>query len=302
MENVHGFASEQSQLLGVVHGVRNRWRAKRALRGAAITLGAGFVVLLASSYAMHLLKYSDAAVLGARIGAALAIIALAVRFIVLPLMPRFRDDQVALYLEEHEPSLDAAVVTAVEVQRGLPSDKAMPRSPAFIERLTHAALASVHRIGDGRRVDAGELRTNGGIFAAVAALALVATFIGPSALRHSLRLLLTPWDKSAPASLFSIAVEPGNVTIARGGDQMIAARLRGFEAERVELLVRSADSASWKRLAMAPDSVGRYAFRLFDIGTKTQYAVESNGVRSSTYTIDVANLPFVKRLDLEYRF
>jgi len=47
---------------------------------------------------------------------------------------------------------------------------------------------------------------------------------------------------------------------------------------------------------------GRYAFRLFDIAAKTQYAVEANGVRSTTYTIDVSNLPYVKRLDLQYRF
>src|SRR5262245_45181346 len=116
MESVHGVPSQQ--LLGVVRGVRSRWRAKRALRGAAITIGAGFLVLLASSYAMHALKYSDGAVLGARIVAALAIVALAVWFIVLPILPRVRDEQVALYLEEHEPTLDATVVTAVEVQNG----------------------------------------------------------------------------------------------------------------------------------------------------------------------------------------
>ena len=38
MESVHGLPSEQAQLLGVVRGVRNRYRAKRALRGAAITV------------------------------------------------------------------------------------------------------------------------------------------------------------------------------------------------------------------------------------------------------------------------
>ena len=41
---------------------------------------------------------------------------------------------------------------------------------------------------------------------------------------------------------------------------------------------------------MMPDSAGKFAFRLFDIGNKTQYAVEANGVRSPTFTLDVANL------------
>src|ERR1043166_76528 len=123
----------------------------------------------------------------------------------------------------------------------------MRRSPALVDRLTRNALDRVHRVSDGRAVDAGELRTTGGMFAAVAALAFVVTFFGPPALRHGLRLLVAPWNNAEPATLFSIAVEPGNATVAKGGDQLIAARLRGFQSDRVELLVRSADSASWAR-------------------------------------------------------
>src|SRR5262245_43261933 len=101
MESIRGVGLPSDQLLGVVRGVRNRWRAKRAIRGAAITLGGGFLILLATTSAMHALKYSDAAVLTGRIIAVLAIVALAIWSIILPLRPRFRDEQVALYLEEH---------------------------------------------------------------------------------------------------------------------------------------------------------------------------------------------------------
>ena len=45
MDSVHGFATDQGQLAGVVRGVRNRWRLKRALHGATLTVAAGFVVL-----------------------------------------------------------------------------------------------------------------------------------------------------------------------------------------------------------------------------------------------------------------
>src|SRR5262249_43958393 len=99
-----------------------------------------------------------------------------------------------------------------------------------------------------------------------------------------------------------LAVDPGTVTVPKGGAELISAHLRGFQSDRVELLVRSADSANWARLPMAADSTGRYAFRLFDIGAKTQYLVEANGVRSTVYMIDVSNLPYVKELDLQYRF
>ena len=42
--------------------------------------------------------------------------------------------------------------------------------------------------------------------------------------------------------------------------------------------------------------------RLFDITERTEYYVESNGVRSALFRIDVANLPYVKKIDLEYRY
>src|SRR5512143_236363 len=303
MESVHGLPSEQSQLLGVVRGVRNRYRAKRVLRGAAITVAAGWLVLAAAAYTMSFFKYSDASVLTCRIVAVVTIAAIAAWFIVLPLLPRLGDAQVALYLEEHERSLKATVITAVEMQTSGPAAEATGlRSPAFIQRLTRAALERVHVAGDGRTIDAGELRTNGGILAAIAAAALLVTMFGPPVLRHGVRLVTVPWNNAEPASLFSILVEPGNVTVAKGGDELLEARLRGFQSDNVELLVRSADSANFTRLPMTADSAGRYAYRLFDIGGKTQYAVEANGVRSTTYTIDVSNLPYVKRMDLQYRY
>ena len=49
MESVHGMSSEQSELLGVVRGVRNRYRTKIALRGAAITLATALATLWATS-------------------------------------------------------------------------------------------------------------------------------------------------------------------------------------------------------------------------------------------------------------
>ena len=159
MESIHGLPSEQSQLLGVVRGVRNRYRAKRALRGAAITVAASWAVLLVASYAMSVLKYGDAAVLTTRILSVVAIVGIIARFIVRPLLPKFRDDQVALYLEEHEKSLSATVITAVEMQSAPRRATSGLRSPAIIERLTRGALERVHKTGDGRAIDAGELGT-----------------------------------------------------------------------------------------------------------------------------------------------
>jgi len=69
MESVHGMSSEQSELLGVVRGVRNRYRAKIAMRGAAITLAAALEVEhaaneLAERYEEINLLYTISEILG----------------------------------------------------------------------------------------------------------------------------------------------------------------------------------------------------------------------------------------------
>ena len=301
MESVHG-STHESQLLGVVRGVRSRYRAKLALRGAAITIAAGWALIALGGVVMNAFHYADPVVLTVRIIAITAILGMIAWFIVRPLLPKLHDEQVALYLEENERSLKASVITAVEMQNGERAGVIAARSPALIDRLTRTALERVRLAGDGKAIDAGELKMNGGILAAVLGAALLLTMFGPPALRNGLKLVAVPWRGDAAASLFSIAVDPGNATIAKGGDQLISANLRGFQSDRVELLVRPADSTSWTRVPMTADSTGKYAFRLFDIGSKTQYSVEANGVRSSTYTLDVSNLPFVKQIDLQYRY
>src|SRR4051812_16767002 len=114
MEHVHGIG-EQPDLLKVVHGVRGRWKAKHALRGATLTVGARFVVYALTSWAIHAAASSATAIVAGRVASIASLVVLAFVFIVRPLLPKVRDEQVALYLEEHEPSLEGAMVTAVEV-------------------------------------------------------------------------------------------------------------------------------------------------------------------------------------------
>ena len=237
MESAHGPGVPSQQLIGVVRGVRNRYRAKRALRGAAITIAASWAILALSAYAMNALHYGDAAVITIRIVSLLAIAAVAIVSIVLPLRPKFDDQRVAMYLEEHEHSLKASVLTAVEMQSSGTAPSPALRSPALIERLTRAAVERVHSVNDGRTIDAGELRTNGGILAAVVAAALVLTIFGPPVIRNGVRLVVAPWNRADATNPFGITVSPGNTTVAKGGDLMIDARLRGFTSDTVELLV-----------------------------------------------------------------
>ena len=196
MESTHSLASQE--LLGVVRGVRTRYRAKILLRGAAIAVAGTWVTLALATYGANTFKYSDNAVLGARILTALVTLGLIGWFVVRPLLPKLGDDKVALYLEEHERSLKASLITAVEVNAGRAWTN-VPRSPALTDRLTSSALKRAHAANDGRAIDAGELRTNGGILAAVMVGAFLLTMFGPQVLRDGLRLIAAPWGSPVAA-------------------------------------------------------------------------------------------------------
>ena len=302
MESAHGILSERNRLAGVVRDVRARWRLKRALYGATITLVAGFVMLAVAAWVMNAVRYAPTPVLVTRIVALASVLAVTIRYLILPLLRNPDDEQVALYLEEHEPTLDGALLTAVDVGNREAKSGGGTLSQALAARLLRSALDRIRTVDDGRRVDAADLTRTGAIFAAVLAAAVLTLLVGPTSLRYGMGVSLAPWRTASATGLFAIAVTPGNATVARGGDQLVTASLRGFQSDRVELVVRGADSTTWTRLLMLADSTGAYAFRLFDVGAPLDYAVEASGVRSPTFHLNVANLPYVKQIDLQYRY
>ena len=102
-----GEVNARAQLLEVVRQVRRRWRIKLALRGAVGFLLAGLIAILAIAYTLEALKFSPDAIFWFRIVTALVFVAAGAWFFARPLSRKVTDEQVALYLEEHEPSLDS---------------------------------------------------------------------------------------------------------------------------------------------------------------------------------------------------
>ena len=292
--------SSYGELLRVIRHVRNRWRLRLALRGAAIVLAAGLLALAVSAFGIDQLRYSTWAVWVFRAFTYLGLIGLTVRFIVLPLGRRVTDEQVALYLEENDPSLQAAVVSAVEVG----AEKNRPNlSLALIERLVEAAYDSCQSNQYGRLIERQRLHRASGTMAVVALLGMLAVLLSPAFLRHGASLLLNPWRSARAANPYFIVVEPGHLGVARGADQLVYARLMGFDSDRVEIGVKSEQEEKFQRWPMMVDGdEGRYMFMLLDLNNATDYFVEASGVRSPVFRIDVSDLPYVSRVDLEYRF
>lgn len=287
----------REQLRSVVTLVRRRWRTRTVLRGAAITLAVLVFWLVAGGILLDQVRFSPAAVVVLRGIGWLALLGAAAWFVLRPGLRRVSDEQVALYIEEHEPGLGSLVVNAVE-QAGVPGAE---RSLA--DRVVADAVAQLRDRDDGRGIDRRPLQQAGAGLGGLLAVGALFVALGSPGLRQAVRTLLVPWEDAAAATPYAVLVEPGHATVARGGDQEIVARLRGFTTSQVEILYRTGAEPEWHRMAMAhDDSAAAFVFRLFDLTEPTEYVVEANGVRSPVYRLNVADLPAVQRFSVEVRF
>ena len=139
-------------LVEIIHQVRRRWRYKLALRGAVGVLGLGVAVLLLSAYGLESWRFSAGSIVGFRILLGVALTALVGWFLVRPLMRRVSDEQVALYIEEHEPSLQEAIVSAIEVEKASrTAGTQSPHSAALVRAWWSRRSRSVRRFRSAAR-------------------------------------------------------------------------------------------------------------------------------------------------------
>jgi len=292
-----------AELLRVIRGVRRRWRLKVALRGAAIVLGFGLLAFGIAAFALDHFRYSPWAIATFRILAYAAVIALVARYLAIPLLTRLGDERVALYVEEHDPNLQAALLSAVawdpeRVERERPD-----LSPALAGRLLEEVIDRCETIDYGRAVEGRSLQRFTGAFAAVALAGMMAVLLSPAFIRQAAPFLLIPWGFGAGETPYQIAATPGDAQLARGSDQMIVAKLLGFDSEAVEISVRRGAQGVWERgpMSLAADDAS-YSHMLLDVDEASDYFVEASGVRSPVYRLDVVDVPYVDRIDLEYHF
>ena len=300
----------QNDLVGVIRRVRNRWRLRIALRGLAIMFAAGLAAFLISSYGLEFFKFSAGSVIAFRGLTYLTLAGLAFWFVIRPLARSVPDERVALYLEEHDPSLQAAVLSALEETTRGERIGSLDYSPALVDRLVRSAVEHCRALDWGSAVERERIRRSSSYLVVVSAAALLAFILGPSYLRHGATALMTPTGSVEAASPYSIEVLPGDTTIARGSDLTILAQLLGFETNDVNLFMRTSPSAPFERVPLIPKEgvegepppVGGYETVLFDVRDETDYFIEAVGVQSDTFTLDVIDLPYVEHLELEYHF
>lgn len=286
----------RAELLAVVRQVRKRWRLKQAVRGAVGFLIAGVLAIFAVAAALDYFRFSPTAIFWFRIVTGVALLSAAAWFFARPLLRKVTDEQVALYLEEHEPSLESTILTALAT----PGDSAA--SPLLVQRMIETALERVHAVGDGKRIEREPLKKLTWTVGIVSAVALAAFTLGPAFLRQSLSALFVLSRDVEAAAPYRITVTPGTATVPKGADQVIGATLDGFDSADAAIVMKKGTGDSYERVPMLKGDDGAYEGLLFDLGDTIEYFVEAAGVRSPAFTLTVVELPYVERLDLEYTF
>ena len=289
---------DRSELTSIIRDIRKRWRLKLAVRGAAFVVAGFLLTLLLSAYALETLKFSPGSIIAFRVAMVMIFGALAGYFFVLPQWRRVTDEQVALYLEECEPTLETAILSALEAEKGSSS-----HSPALARRLVEQAIERCGVIERGRRLEAQPLRRYAAVIAGTTAAALLLFVLGPAYLRQGASALLLMAGDVLEASPYRINVKPGSTTVPRGSDQVIVATVQGFESDKAELLIRKSISAQFEHIPMVfNNDTKTFEGMLFDLPGSIDYFVESGGVKSDVFTMHAADLPYVKQLEMEYVF
>src|SRR4030095_6931704 len=109
--------SHRAELVKIIRQTRNRWRLRLALRGVVVVVAGSILALLLSASGLEALKFSPSAIIAFRVIVAIVFIALASVWLYRPLKRRVTDAQVALYLEEQDPTLATSILSAVEARR-----------------------------------------------------------------------------------------------------------------------------------------------------------------------------------------
>ena len=281
----------------VIRQVRRRILMRNVLRGAAITLGVAALSLLIVVLIAGLLKQKHAALIVLRLVPIVLTAAAAWLFVLRPLREKMYDAKIARLIEE-KCGLGDRLVTAVEY-----SEDPREASPAIVDRLISDASSRSSSVELDRVID----RRHAYAYGAAAALILfgliAALLLAPRSVSTGLAALYSTDDDSVAANSMFINVSPGTARVPRGSDQKLKATLAGFDSIIAQVFMRKVGADNWVAHTMEPGkNTYEFGYVIFNIQDSVTYYVEAKGVRSPEFALEVADLPFVKQIDLVLDF
>ncbi len=288
-------------LFSTIQSVRRRLQSLAFLRGLTFSLVVSAALLLATGLAAYRWRHSSGVLISLRLVALFGVIAAIYFFIVRAVRRRVSDAQVARLIEEKHGGLEERLVSAVEIS----DDRAGVASPAIAERLVNDANQRVAAVGLDEIIPQQRLWKMAGAAAACVGLFVGALMFGPKPLSSGVAQLITPASAVAATNALKISVKPGTARVPKGSDQQVTATLTNFNADAVMFFYRKLNDKNdqWVGQPMEPaKNKNDFTHFIFNIQDAIEYYVEANGVKTEVFKFDVADLPYVKRLDATLDF
>src|SRR5213594_762860 len=288
------------ELLRKIALVRGKWKAFLWLRGLAWILGVTVASLLIGLLLANSTSISGWALTGLRLVLVAAFVFTVFKALILPLLRTPTDTQLARFVEEKNPGLEDLLLSAVEAIH-----KSKTEQIAFVHLLIKDALDRTKHLRFRDQVNKRKFSTFAGLTAGLAVALIISLYISSLFFPVGSRLLLGRYLLKPPnLDAFELKVTPGDITVARGSDVTIQAVAMGFDPQRAEVHLRYANSTQWEIATMevAPQNVPTFRHLVFNLQESVHYFVDARGNRSREFTIDVADLPRVEKVDYTYHY
>jgi hypothetical protein len=277
-----------------LHAAERRLRMFALSRGAAVTVLVALGLTVVLAFVANIFTFSPAVVFLSRL---LLFVSLAVAiafFGVVPLLGLNRRNA-ARRVEAEYPQFEQRLLTFAECR----DEKENP----FIELLAKETAEVAERAEAERVAPSRALWTWLASGAGAAGLLLWLILAGPGYLGYGASLLWAGPPKAGSQPLYQIIVSPGDQTVRRRSDQLITARLLGFDTRNVRLVAKFRGSSKWEEVAMQPQPGGdAYEFLFAALPDSVEYYVEARGIRSKNHTISVIDLPGIKGFRVTYHY
>ncbi len=204
-------------------------------------------------------------------------------------------EQIALFIDERHPELESRITTALD----LATHDREGVSEWLTEKFFEESLERVRATSLADLLDPKPARSLGYAAAAMGLSSFVLLYLSAGTWLPAISWLV-PGVTVKPASL-PFSVEPGNVRVRRGDNQMIW--IRTTQTDR-EVIVRSREpGAEWKEVPAHPSGTERVYYHEFsNVQQNIQYQVRYGRQRSKEFQITAWLPPDVSGIDLTYHY
>ena len=279
--------------------VLRQWSSTIILQGLAITAFTGVVLIGISMLLDSFIGLDMLARTGLLVLCLAGVVIAVIRSLIRPLRHVPTEMQVARYIEEQHPELNDGFVSAVEFE-GQKMDGA---AKVFLDRLMSQIQAQSSEINFTKVIHRRRLYQAEGM--ALVAVVLLALFAVQDVelFRRSTTRIAAPWTHPGTLLSTELEVNPGDVRIPRGGNQVVNVKLLGKLVPSVKMFSRPEGQDEWYPVEMfETEENGAFTYEMARIIEHTEYYIDARPATSSTYTITVYDPPRVEQVNVAYRY